>query len=112
MPKRVETGIVISDKTAKTRRVEIPRLVKHPRYGKYIRRKTVCYVHDEQNESHSGDVVEIIESRPLSRTKRWALVRVLEKGTLVDVAAMRAAARREKSKKARGGEESANPVEK
>jgi small subunit ribosomal protein S17 len=47
MPKRLETGIVTNDKTAKTRRVEIPRLVKHPRYGKYIRQKTICYVHDE-----------------------------------------------------------------
>ena len=70
MPKRVETGIVTSDKTAKTRRVEIPRLVRHPRYGKYVRRKTICYVHDENNESHMGDLVEIVESRPMSRTKR------------------------------------------
>ena len=69
MPKRVETGIVTSDKTAKTRRVEIPRLVKHPRYGKYVRRKTICHVHDENNESHMGDLVEIVESRPLSRTE-------------------------------------------
>jgi small subunit ribosomal protein S17 len=96
MPKRVEIGVVMSDKTAKTRRVEIPRLVKHPRYGKYLRRKTVCYVHDENNESKSGDVVEIIESRPTSRMKRWALVRVVEKGKMIDLAAMRAAARAKK----------------
>jgi small subunit ribosomal protein S17 len=94
MPKRLETGIVTSDKTAKTRRVEIPRLVKHPRYGKYVRRKTVCHVHDENNDSHLGDLVEIVESRPMSRTKRWALVRVVEKGRMLDVAAMRAAHRR------------------
>jgi small subunit ribosomal protein S17 len=93
MPKRFETGIVTSDKTAKTRRVEIPRLVKHPRYGKYVRRKTVCHVHDENNDSHLGDLVEIVESRPLSRTKRWALVGVVEKGRMVDVGAMRAADR-------------------
>ena len=93
MPKRVETGIVTSDKMAKTRRVEIPRLVKHPRYGKYVRRKTICHVHDENNESQMGDLVEIIESRPLSRTKRWALVRVVEKGRMLDLAAMRAAHR-------------------
>jgi small subunit ribosomal protein S17 len=97
MPKRVETGIVTSDKTAKTRRVEIARLVRHPRYGKFIRRKTVCYVHDENDDSHIGDLVEIVESRPLSRMKRWALVRVVEKGRMVDVAAMRAAARRHKT---------------
>jgi small subunit ribosomal protein S17 len=94
MPKRIETGIVTSDKPAKTRRVEIPRLVRHPRYGKYVRRKTVCHVHDEQNESRLGDLVEIVESRPRSRTKRWELVRVVEKGRMLDVAAMRAQARR------------------
>ena len=55
--RRVETGVVTSDKMQKTRRVEIPRLVKHARYGKYIRRRTICHVHDEQNESHMGDTV-------------------------------------------------------
>jgi small subunit ribosomal protein S17 len=94
MPKRVETGIVTSDKMAKTRRVEIPRLVKHPRYGKYVRRKTICHVHDENNESHMGDLVEIIESRPMSRLKRWAFVRIIEKGRMLDLVAMRAAARK------------------
>lgn len=93
MPKRVAVGVVTSDKAAKTRRVEIPRLVKHPKYGKYIRRKTVCYVHDENEDSHSGDTVEIIESRPASKLKRWELVRVVEKGRLIDLAAMRAAAK-------------------
>jgi small subunit ribosomal protein S17 len=63
----------------KTRRVEVERLVQHPRYGKYIKRRTICYVHDEQNESHLGDLVEIIESRPLSRLKRWRLVRIVKK---------------------------------
>ncbi|MEN6496879.1 MAG: 30S ribosomal protein S17 [Thermoguttaceae bacterium] len=90
MPKRVEVGVVISDKTAKTRRVEIPRLVKDEQYGKYLRRRTVCYVHDEQNESAVGDTVEIRESRPRSRLKRWELVRVVTKGRLVDLAAIRA----------------------
>src|SRR5262249_40692145 len=70
--RRVETGVVTSDKMNKTRRVEIPRLVKHARYGKYIRRRTICHVHDENNESHQGDMVEIMESRPLSKTKKWA----------------------------------------
>jgi small subunit ribosomal protein S17 len=93
MAKRQEIGVVVSDKTLKTRRVEIPRLVKDPQYGKYIRRKTICYVHDENNESHAGDKVEIQESRPMSRMKRWTLVRVVEKGKLVDLAALRAAGR-------------------
>lgn len=91
MPKRVVSGTVTSDKMNKTRRVEINRLVKHPKYKKYVRRRTVCHVHDENNESGVGDRVEIIESEPLSKLKRWRLVRVLEKSTEVDVAALRAA---------------------
>jgi small subunit ribosomal protein S17 len=75
--RRVVVGVVTSDRMHKTRRVEIARLVKHQRYGKYIRRRTVCHVHDEQNESHQGDTVEIMETRPLSRTKHWRLVRVV-----------------------------------
>jgi small subunit ribosomal protein S17 len=93
MPKRVAVGVVTGDKTNKTRRVEIPRLVKHQKYGKYLRRRTVCYAHDEKNESRLGDTVEIVESRPMSRLKRWQLVRVISRSRLVDVAAMRAAAR-------------------
>src|SRR6266404_4487832 len=77
--RRVEVGVVTSDKMNKSRRVEIPRLVKHQRYGKYIRRRTICHVHDEQNASHIGDTVEIMESRPISKTKHWRLVRVVSK---------------------------------
>src|SRR5712692_11549288 len=77
--RRVAVGVVTSDKMTKTRRVEIPRLVKHPRYGKYIRRRTICHVHDENNESRLGDLVEIMESRPLSKTKAWRFVRVVTK---------------------------------
>jgi small subunit ribosomal protein S17 len=78
--RRKAVGVVTSDKMNKTRRVEIPRLVKHPRYGKYIRRRTICRVHDEQNVSRQGDTVEIMESRPLSKTKHWLLLRVVTKG--------------------------------
>jgi small subunit ribosomal protein S17 len=77
--RRQAIGVVTSDKMNKTRRVEIPRLVKHPRYGKYIRRRTICHVHDENNESRRGDKVEIVESRPLSKTKHWRLLRVVAK---------------------------------
>jgi small subunit ribosomal protein S17 len=91
MPRRVEVGVVTSDKMNKTRVVQIPRRVKHERYGKYIRRRTICHVHDENNESHSGDTVEIVESRPRSKTKRWELVRVVEKNRGVDLAALKAA---------------------
>src|SRR5438132_14028039 len=75
--RRTLVGIVTRDKTAKTRRVEVERLVRHPKYGKFIKQRTVCYVHDEKNESHPGDTVEIIESRPLSKLKRWNLVRIV-----------------------------------
>ncbi len=97
MPKRVFVGVVTSDKMNKTRRVEIPRLVKHPKYGKYVRRKTVCYVHDEKDESGAGDTVEIVESRPLSKLKRWDLVKIIRKSTAVDVTALRAAAKEDQS---------------
>ena len=66
-------------------RVEVPRLYRHPKYGKTLRTTTVCYCHDENNESHVGDLVEIIESRPLSKTKRWNLVRIVRKSTEVHV---------------------------
>ncbi len=95
MPKRVAVGVVTSDKAAKTRRVEISRLVKHPKYGKFLRRRTICCAHDENEVSSYGDVVEIIESRPTSKRKRWELVRVVEKGRVIDLAAMRAAAKAE-----------------
>ena len=90
MPRRILIGVVTSDKAAKTRRVEIERLVRHPRYSKVIRKKTVCHVHDEANESSMGDKVEIEESRPLSKLKRWRLIRVVEKNREIDVASLRA----------------------
>jgi small subunit ribosomal protein S17 len=81
--RRVVVGVVTSDKMNKTRRVEIPRLAKHARYGKYIRRRTICHVHDEQNESHIGDTVEIMETRPLSKMKNWRLLRIVTKAPTV-----------------------------
>lgn len=99
MPKRVAIGVVTGDKMAKSRRVEIPRLVKHAKYGKILHRKTVCHVHDEKEESSLGDTVEIVECPPKSRLKRWELVRVVSKSQAVDIAAMRAAARLEDAEK-------------
>jgi small subunit ribosomal protein S17 len=93
MPKKQMIGVVTSDKCSKTRRVEIDRLVRHAQYGKFMRRRTVCHVHDENNESGMGDTVEIVECPPKSRTKRWDLVRVVTKSSAVDIAAMRAAAK-------------------
>jgi small subunit ribosomal protein S17 len=92
MPKRQVIGVVTSDKMNKSRRVEIERLVQHPTYGKFIRRRTVCHVHDENNDSHEGDTVEIVEAPPRSKLKRWDLVRIVTRCQQVDIAAMRAAA--------------------
>lgn len=71
-------GIVASDKMNKSRRVEVERVFRHPKYGKTVRRKTVCHVHDEANQTHKGDLVEIVECRPMSKLKRWNMVRVVQ----------------------------------
>lgn len=76
-PRKV--GVVDSDARDKTRNVVIQFSVKHPKYGKYVRRRSVLQVHDEQNESKRGDRVEIAECRPISKTKSWVLMRILEK---------------------------------
>jgi small subunit ribosomal protein S17 len=76
---RTLTGRVVSNKMQKTIAVEIERLVKHPTYGKYVRRTTKLLAHDESGESHEGDLVKIAPCRPLSRRKSWRLVEVLEK---------------------------------
>ena len=75
--RRTEIGVVTSDKTTKTRRVEIDRLVPHPKYGKFQRRRTVAIAHDEEQISHEGDLVEVVETRPISKTKRWRVIRVI-----------------------------------
>ena len=76
---RTLTGRVVSDKMQKTIAVEIERLIKHPTYGKYVRRTTKLLAHDENGESHIGDLVTIAPCRPLSRHKSWRLVEVVEK---------------------------------
>lgn len=73
------TGRVISDKRDKTVTVMIERQVKHPLYGKYMRRSSKLHVHDENNECKPGDKIAIRQCRPLSKTKAWTLVQVLEK---------------------------------
>ena len=73
------TGTVVSNKMDKTISVEVERLIKHPTYGKYVRRTTKLLAHDEKNECREGDTVAISECRPLSRHKSWTLVRVIER---------------------------------
>ncbi len=76
--RRTLIGTVVNDRNDKTRRVDVERLYQHAKYKKIIRDRTVCYVHDENNASKIGDVVEIVESRPRSATKRWELVRIVK----------------------------------
>ncbi|MBL7135765.1 MAG: 30S ribosomal protein S17 [Candidatus Marinimicrobia bacterium] len=76
--RKVLIGTVISDKMDKTVVVLIERTVKHPVYGKYIRRTSKFFVHDPQNNCKQGDIVKISESRPISRKKRWRLLEVLD----------------------------------
>ncbi len=72
-------GIVESDSREKSRKITIQYVSKHPKYGKYVRRRTVLHAHDAANESRKGDRVEVAECRPISRTKRWTIVKILEK---------------------------------
>jgi len=76
---RTVTGRVVSNKMDKSVSVQIPRVVKHPLYGKYLRRSTKVLVHDEENTCQAGDFVSITECRPFSKRKAWRLVEVLER---------------------------------
>jgi small subunit ribosomal protein S17 len=77
---RTVTGKVVSSKMDKTVTVLVERLVKHPMYGKYLRRSTKFKAHDEENTCNEGDVVMIAECRPISKNKSWRLVEVVERG--------------------------------
>ncbi len=81
--RRLRIGVVESDVRDKTLKVRIERLEKHAKYGKYLRRDTIFHVHDEKNEAKLGDVVEIAECRPISRTKSWRLVRIVRSRPVV-----------------------------
>ena len=78
-PERRVVGRVVSDKMRKGVKVSIERLVKHPTYGKFIRRTTTLLVHDEEDACHEGDTVAIVECRPLSKHKSWRVVEILER---------------------------------
>ncbi|MEN9952532.1 MAG: hypothetical protein RL463_1258 [Bacteroidota bacterium] len=77
--RKTKTGVVSSDKMEKTITVAVERKVKHPIYGKFVKKTTKFHAHDEKNEAKPGDVVRIMETRPLSKTKRWRLVEIIEK---------------------------------
>lgn len=77
--KGAKVGVVETDARDKTRKVVISYKAPHPKYGKFVSKKTVLHVHDENNESRVGDVVEVVQCKPVSKTKSWTLNRVLEK---------------------------------
>jgi len=77
--RRTRTGLVTSNKMDKTITVAVERKVKHPIYGKFVKKTTRFHAHDEKNECAIGDTVKIMETRPLSKTKRWRLIEVVEK---------------------------------
>ncbi len=77
--RKVRVGQVVSDKMDKTAVVAVTRLVKHPRYGRFVKKTTKFKAHDEKNECQIGDVVRIAETRPLSKDKRWRIVEVMKR---------------------------------
>jgi small subunit ribosomal protein S17 len=90
--RKERTGIVIRDRMQKTVVVSVERTVMHPRYKKYLRRRTKVKAHDENNQSHVGDRVLIVECRPLSRDKRWRVSKVLERAKTMEADESKAAA--------------------
>ncbi len=81
--KRTVTGVVTSNKMDKTITVMIERVVKHPVYGKYIKRSSKVHAHDEKNECNMGDTVEVVECRPLSKSKTWNLEKIVTRAEAV-----------------------------
>jgi len=77
--RKMRIGVVSSNKMDKTITVNVERKVKHPLYGKFLKKTTKFHAHDEKNECSIGDTVRIMEARPLSKTKRWRLVEIIEK---------------------------------
>jgi small subunit ribosomal protein S17 len=77
--RKVRVGVVVSDKMDKSATVSIQRRVKHPIYGKFVKKSTKFLIHDEKNECGEGDTVRIMETRPMSKLKRWRLVEIIEK---------------------------------
>src|SRR3954471_13238210 len=92
-------GMVTSDKVSKTRKVVFEYLARHAKYNKYVKRQTVLHVHDEKNECRTGDQVEVMSCRPISKTKTWRLVRIVVKGTQIDTSILEGEASKQFEKK-------------
>jgi small subunit ribosomal protein S17 len=80
--KGAKIGVVETDTRDKSRKVVIRYKAPHPKYGKFVSKRTVMHVHDENNESHTGDVVEIVQCRPISKTKSWKISKIIEKRSM------------------------------
>jgi len=80
-PRTKKVGVVVSDRMTKTAIVAVERMVRHPAYKRIVRRTSRFFAHDERNEAHVGDQVEIVETRPLSKNKRWRIARIIARGT-------------------------------
>lgn len=104
-------GMVTSDNVTKTRKVVFEYLARHPKYNKYVKRQTVLHVHDEKNESHVGDHVEVMQCRPISKSKTYRLVRIVTRGPQVDLSVIAGEASRmfEKQKADQAAEKSQQP---
>lgn len=104
-------GVVTSDTVSKTRKVVFEYLARHSKYNKYVKRQTVLHVHDEKNESHVGDHVEVMACRPHSRTKTYRLVRIVTRGPQIDTSILKGEASQmfEKPRTEKEGEVSAAP---
>lgn len=83
--RKILVGVVATDPRPNSLRVEIDRRMKHPKYGKIVRGRTVCHVHDAESKAKKGDTVEIIECPPRSKLKRWELVRVISSSAVAAV---------------------------
>jgi len=77
--RKMRTGVVVSEKMDKTVLVRIKQVIRHPAYGKTVRRSSKLAAHDEGNDAHVGDTVRLMETRPLSKTKRWRVVEIIER---------------------------------
>lgn len=75
--RKEKIGTVVSDKMDKTRVIIVEKIIKHPKYRKYIRLRKKLYAHDEENKAHEGDLVRVMETRPLSKLKRWRIVEII-----------------------------------
>lgn len=84
--RKTRNGVVVSDKMDKTIVVRVERRLRHPLYGKQIRRYDKFYAHDEENSAHIGDTVRIMETRPLSKNKNWRLLEIIKKSEMTEVA--------------------------